>query len=202
MTRDELEFAISQYLDGTLAEAEEAALDARLAVDADARALLSEYRSLDRVLRASPPPAVDYDTLAGRISAAVAAQDDPAQSYKLHWVKTAAALAVAACVVVAAGLGIRRLHDDATPNGTSIAGVPERPPVEPARIVVVDTLPRPQPSTAPVAVVSVGPPAAAPDRPAYARYPEDLLSRPSQVIIARGGYEAQEAPAQETFLLP
>lgn len=201
MTRDELEFSISQYLDGTLVEAEENALEARLATDADARALLAEYRSLDRVLRASPLPAVDYAGLASRISEAVAREEEPARSYKLHWVRTVSALALAACVVVAAGLGIRRLQVDPRP-GDMIATVPERPQVEPKRIVVVDNIPRPTPSTAPVAIVSVGPAPASPDRSTYARYAEDLLSRPSQVIIARSGYEAHDAPPQDGFLLP
>src|SRR5688500_20230694 len=105
MTRDELEFSISQYLDGTLGEAEEAALETRLASDADARALLGEYRRLDRTLKAAPLPAFDYGALSDRISAAVAREDEPAQSYRLHWVRTAAGLAIAACVVIAVEIG-------------------------------------------------------------------------------------------------
>ena len=202
MTRDELEFAISQYLDGTLAEAEENALEARLATDADARSLLAEYRSLDRALRASPPPPVDYAALAGRISDAVARSEDPAQSYRLHWVRTVSALALAACVVIAVSVGIRRLQNEPRQADTTIANVPDRPAIEPKRIVVVDNIPRPSPSTAPVSVVSVGPAPASPDRPTYARYAEDLLSRPSQVIIARSGYGSQDAPPHDGFLLP
>lgn len=202
MTRDELEFSISQYLDGSLAEAEESALENRLATDAEARALLAEYRSLDRVLRASPPPSVDYAALADRITQAVAQQDEPAQSYRLHWVRTASALAVAACVVIAVGLGIRRLQDDAPTGGRSVAVEPHQASVEPKQIVVIDTISRPSPSTAPVALVSVGPAATSPDQPTFARYDEDLLSRPSQVIIARSGYEAQDVPRQDGFLLP
>ena len=183
MTRDELEFAISQYLDGNLAAAEESALEARLASDADARALLAEYRSLDRVLRSSPVPDVDFDALGSRIRTAVAAQAEPAQSYRLHWVRTVAALALAACVVIAVSLGIRRLQAPAVPTGPVV----KAPAPEPKQIVVIDTTPRTTPSTAPVAIVSVGPSAAAGDRTALARYHEDLISRPSQVIIARTG---------------
>ena len=201
MTRDELEYSISQYLDGTLAGAEENALEARLAADADARALLAEYRGLDRVLRAAPPPAVDYALLAGRIGEAVAREPEPAQSYKLHWVRTAGALAVAACLVVAVSVGIRRLQDDTRPGDPTVATGRTGATVEPKHIVVVDTLSRPAPSTAPVAVVNVGPAAASPGQPTYARHAEDLLSRPSQVIIARTGYEpALEAPAQDGIL--
>ena len=196
MTRDELEFSISQYLDGTLGEHEESALVARLATDSEARALLAEYRGLDRALRAAPLPAVDYDALGERICDAVAREPEPAQSYRLHWVKTVSALALAACVVIAAGLGIRRMQSPEGPGG----GVVVAP--EPTRIEVVDAVSRPMASTQPVVVVNVGPPAAGQDRSAYARYDEDLLSRPSQVIIARSGYVPQEGAAQDGPLAP
>jgi anti-sigma factor RsiW len=188
MTRDELEFAISQYLDGNLAAAEESALEARLASDADARALLAEYRSLDRALRASPVPDIDFTALGDLIRTAVAAQAEPAQSYRLHWVRTVAALALAACVVLAVGVGIRRLQVPPGPTGPIVKG----PTQEPKQIVVIDTTPRAAPSTAPVAIVSVGPSAAPGDRPALARYHEDLITRPSQVIIARTGSPSQQ----------
>jgi anti-sigma factor RsiW len=198
MTRDELEYTLSQYLDGTLAAPDEAALEERLATDESARALLAEFRSLDRALRAAPLPSFDFDVLSSRITAAVAEQDGPAQSYRLHWVRTAVSLALAACFVIAVGVGIRRLQNPTTPDRTEIAQT--RPQPEPRQIVVVDATSRPSASPDPVAVVSVGPSAAPQDRPALARYHEDLLSRPSQVIIARSAYAAQDAPTQDTFL--
>ena len=191
MTRDELEFSISQYLDGTLAEAEEAALELRLASDADARDLLGEYRRLDRTLKAAPLPSFDYGALSDRISAAVAREDEPAQSYRLHWVRTAAALAIAACVVIAVGVGIRRLGPAGQTESRQQAVNPP-PAVERKQIVVVDAGPRLQPSTAPVEIIAVGPSPAAGDGPALARYQEDFISRPSQVIIARTGRGAEE----------
>jgi negative regulator of sigma E activity len=195
MTRDELEFSISQYLDGTLAEAEEAALESRLASDADARALLGEYRRLDRTLKSAPLPAFDYGALSDRISAAVSREAEPAQSYRLHWVRTAAALAIAACVVIAVGVGIRRLGPAGQTDPRQQAVVPPTvpaPAIERKQIVVVDGGPRSQPSTAPVEILAVGPSPAAGDGPALARYQEDLISRPSQVIIARTGRGAEE----------
>jgi len=194
MTRDELEFSISQYLDGTLGEAEEAALETRLASDADARALLGEYRRLDRTLKAAPLPAFDYGALSDRISAAVAREDEPAQSYRLHWVRTAAGLAIAACVVIAVGVGIRRLGPAGQTDPRQQAVLPT-PAVERKQIVVVDAGPRSRPSTAPVEIIAVGPSPAAQDGPALARYQEDLISRPSQVIIARTGRGADEGGA-------
>lgn len=203
MTRDELEYSISQYLDGTLAADEEATLETRLSTDADARALLSEYRSLDRVLRAAPMPSFDFEALGDRIHEAVAAAEvEPAPSYRLPWVRTIAGLALAACVVIAAGVGIRRLQSSAAPGDNRIARTSEMQPTrEPKQIVVVDATRRTAPSAAPVAVIAVGPATAAPDRPAFARYHEDLLSRPSQVMIARGDYSAQDGSAQDGVLL-
>lgn len=73
MTPDELEFAISQYVDGTLPADETAALEALLATDAAARQLLAEYRSLDQVIVASaaPLPALDWAKVSAQISGAV-----------------------------------------------------------------------------------------------------------------------------------
>jgi anti-sigma factor RsiW len=196
MTRDELEFSISQYLDGTLAAAEASALEQRLATDSGARALLSEYQQLDRTLKSAPAPDVDFGAFSTRLSAALAEQPDPAQSYKLPWVTTVTRLALAACVVIAAGVGIRMLQTRPATTADTRPLVPVS--VEPKQIVIVDAGPRTAPSTAPAAlVVNVGPSAIPQDRPALARYQEDLLSRPSQVIIARSG-----SPAQDGSLLP
>ena len=183
MTRDELEFAISQYLDGTLAEAEVSALEERLATDAEARAILAEYRRLDTVLKAAPRPALDWEALGDRISQAVAEQEPPAQSYRLHWVKTVSVLAVAAAVLVAIGFGIRLLQPGPSdrPNH-QLAGT--NPPRQPVVIEVID---RPLPGAEPMQVTLVERPVSASDRPVLVRYQEDLVSRPSQVIIARSG---------------
>src|SRR5688500_9430714 len=105
MTRDELEFSISQYLDGTLAEAERSALDERLSRDAEARALLAEYQRLDVTLKAAPLPQIRWDRLAESISTAVAEQEAPAQSYQIsRWLRSPMRLAVAASAVLALGL--------------------------------------------------------------------------------------------------
>jgi len=188
VTRDELEFAISQYLDGALAEAEVSALEERLATDAEARAMLAEYRRLEIVLKAAPRPALDWEALGDRITQAVAGQEPPAQSYRLHWVKTVSVLAVAATVLVAVGFGIRLLQPGPTdrPNG-QFAGT--HPPRQPIVIEVVD---RPIQGAEPVQVTLVDQPVPAENRPVLVRYQEDLVSRPSQVIIARSGQPYQD----------
>ena len=106
MTRDELEFSISQYIDGTLGARERDALEERLATDAEARAVHTEYESLQRVLKAAPVPELDWDRFAARISGAVAREELPAQSYRIgQWLRPAR-LAIAASVLVAVGLAI------------------------------------------------------------------------------------------------
>jgi anti-sigma factor RsiW len=77
MTKDQLEFAISQHLDGTLPPEERAALERLLATDADAQRLLEEYRSLDLVAKgALPLPNVNWNKLSASISDAVATTAD------------------------------------------------------------------------------------------------------------------------------
>jgi anti-sigma factor RsiW len=196
MTLEQLEFSITQYLDGTLPAEDVGALDARLASDPQARAMLDEQRALTDLLRgqpgpdldwaevardlsavvtgtvseqsrvedqklngvlkaatplpeirwealsrqisgavdaavtdtdadderfdemlraASPMPALNWDRLASHLSGAVAAEakreeqkeERPAVLGRIGWVRTFGSLAVAACVLVATGLGLR-----------------------------------------------------------------------------------------------
>jgi len=81
MTTDQLEYSIAQYADGTLPAAERAALEARLATDERARAMLEAYRRLDAAIAgvraADAVPAVRWDDLAARIARATAALPMP-----------------------------------------------------------------------------------------------------------------------------
>src|SRR5437763_2310389 len=71
MTLEQLEFSITQYLDGTLPAEEVGALEARLASDPQARAMLDEHRALTDLLRSQPGPALDWAEVAGDLSAMV-----------------------------------------------------------------------------------------------------------------------------------
>src|SRR6185437_1220044 len=106
MTRDELEFSISQYLDGTLPEAQRPALEARLAADAEAQAILAEERALTRLLRSEPLPEVRWDRLAESISSAIDEQLDERVARASWWVRfrLPAGLAVAASALLAIGI--------------------------------------------------------------------------------------------------
>jgi negative regulator of sigma E activity len=280
MNLEQLEFAITQYLDGTLPSEDVVALAARLAEDAQARALLEEHRkltallradagpalawgelakdlsavvtgtvdqetrvseqrlngllksalppvpqvrwdalaahisasidrgvaardesdeALDGALRSLPVPAVNWDRLAGHISDAVAKQEAARQQVphmriagergrervlSLKWVRTVSQLAVAACVMIAAAIGIRAYlrHPTAVgPNGGN-----------PTPVAVVNVeIGGPEKTTATaVASVEIGPSATY-----AARQEEDELYR-------RGVASSSRAPIVIAFPAP
>jgi anti-sigma factor RsiW len=73
MTNDQLEFAISQYLDGTLPPEERTALERLLSTDPEAQRLLEQYRSLDLLAKgALRLPSLNWNKLSASISNAVA----------------------------------------------------------------------------------------------------------------------------------
>ncbi len=77
MSNEQLEFLISQYLDGMLPDAERSALERRLGDDPEARALLDEYRSIDQTVGtcATPLPQLRWDVVAEKISQALVRTD-------------------------------------------------------------------------------------------------------------------------------
>jgi anti-sigma factor RsiW len=78
MTSEQLEFAITQYLDGTLPPEEVGALQARLESDPEAQALLAVHERLTTLLRSLPGPELDWSELAGDFSAVVTGTVDEA----------------------------------------------------------------------------------------------------------------------------
>ena len=191
MTRDELEFSISQYLDGTLADAERDALEVRLAGDVEARALLAEYRAIDAGLKAMPLPAVNWDAFASHVSSAVTDADASAHTYRIgggyrmtRW------LAAAAAVVVAGGVALQMLKP-----------VDRTQPVPPAaEAVVIRIVDEPATADGAIAVadatpltVEIGPSDRLSKTPTLRRYAGDIVSRPSQVIIASSVRPAQDS---------
>src|SRR5688500_6175886 len=168
MTRDELEFQISQYLDGTLAAADQSALEQRLASDVKARDLLGEYQRLDGALKSAPLPSFDLDQLGDRICAAVAEVEvEPARTYRIGFVRTVGSLALAASVLLAIGFGVRLMRPGPLtgPGGTSLAQAPTEIEVVDSRPIGADPGAPVAPSTAGVEV-AVGPSKVLQDEPA------------------------------------
>jgi anti-sigma factor RsiW len=200
MNREQLEFQISQYVDGTLSPAEVAALEQVLANDAEARATLEEFRAIDAIVKKTeiPLPAVKWDRLAEHLSRAVAEEDRATTAIPIRrssvtvawWVKR---VAVAAMIAIAAGAVIfwpRNAGRD--------------------QVAKVNT---PKAPTAPaVAIIQVGGPEVAagtprvdvalaePTSPAAAsnnyRIAEDIIYRPPRVVIASGLSDAQDTPSR------
>jgi anti-sigma factor RsiW len=75
VNKDQLEFAISRFLDGTLPAEDKAALELHVARDAGARQMLDQHSALDSAMKGSgAAPPVQWDRLAQRISGALTGQ--------------------------------------------------------------------------------------------------------------------------------
>jgi anti-sigma factor RsiW len=198
VTRDELEFSISQYLDGTLAADQQRALEERLATDAEARALHAEYRSLQGVLTgAMPVPDVDWDQFATRVSAAVDREEAPAQSYKIsRWFSRPMRLAIAASVLVAAGIAFTLLRPGGhgtvpAPGGVTTQIVKIDEPAVPNGVAQAQS----GSATEPTLVVAIAPPAPGEERPTVLRYADSVVQRPSRAMIVSAAPVAQDTSA-------
>ncbi|HEY7118894.1 MAG TPA: hypothetical protein VH475_20055 [Tepidisphaeraceae bacterium] len=147
------------------------------AVDAEVAATDAHDQQLDNLLRAaSPMPAINWDRLGAHLSNAVTREADeeerPAVIGRIGWIRTVGALAVAACVMVATGLGIRAYlgGGGGGRGGETVVQVPTPHPVAAGYVRVdgptVETVGQPA-----VAEVSIGP------SKAYAASNEELYDR-------------------------
>ncbi|MDB5331349.1 MAG: hypothetical protein JWP03_2500 [Phycisphaerales bacterium] len=195
MNNDDLEFSISQYLDGSLAGDERGALERRLAEDAGARAVLEEYRQLDAAMKAAPLPEVRWELLASSISAAVAdlADERAATSYRFPaFVRRFAPLALAASVLIAAGLAVRVYV--ARPGQIAKTEPTVVQPTQPLAVLNVEG-PQFEKAQGPADVqIAIGPGKSVSDDSALAQYSDDVVSRPSRISVASGATPAQDAP--------
>jgi hypothetical protein len=71
MTPEQMEMAITEYLDGTLPAERVAALEEVLATDAEARRVLEQHRRLTALLRAEPLPEMNWGELGKDFAAVV-----------------------------------------------------------------------------------------------------------------------------------
>jgi hypothetical protein len=193
MIDEQLEFLIAQYADGSLPESERALVELRMKTDAEARAMLEEYRKLDATLKASMPlPAVNWERLADHLSEAVAEQRETRAATVLGRIGNWGRLAIAAAVVMAvAGVAIWSTRGPGKIDPTRVASNPNvEKAVGPAVVLVRG--PAPEPSTAqPVVVVSVGPSS---DVSPNWRAGEGVVTGPSRVVwIASSGETVQDS---------
>jgi hypothetical protein len=187
VTRDELEFSISQYLDGTLADEQRPAVEALLAEDPEAQAILAEERALTALLRAEPLPEVRWDRLADSISSAIDEQLEERVARASWWMRfrMPAGLAIAASAAIAIGIAAFVL----THGRSSVVNPGSRPHPNPVAVATLN-VEGPQadaPAGPAVTEISIGAGGsyAAKDS-ALDPYADEIDSRPARVVIASG----------------
>ncbi|MCC6424653.1 MAG: hypothetical protein IT447_14360 [Phycisphaerales bacterium] len=186
MNLEELEFSISQYLDGTLPPLERAALEGRLANDPQAQEILAEQRKLNELLATVEPlPAVNWEKLSRRISRSVDQAEAPAVSrYRIGGGRIAIGITAAACLLIAATVTMVLLRPGSTyQTNTQATGVQGF-----ASVAVLTTE---QPQGTPITQIRIGP---APRLASGAvwRHSDVVVSRPAQVFIAKGRINSQD----------
>jgi anti-sigma factor RsiW len=173
MNAEQFEFALSQYIDGTLPIEQRAAVEERLRADPEARKLLEEYRNLDQAIRASAAgvPEIQWDRLARHLSEAVNDAAD-SRNYYIGWVRGAVGLAVAASVLLVIGLFL---------------GHPIAPPAPPQAVAMLDVAgPQAEAAAGPAAIdISVSQPQEADVALAYTSGEGVLVQRP---LVALAGF--------------
>jgi hypothetical protein len=200
MISEELEFSISQYVDGTLPPAERESLEHILTENVEAKSLLDEYLRLNIVLRRSPLPAMNFDALAMSISSAVddAEEERIAGRYRMpSWVRAAALpLSLAASILIVAGVGIQAYlaHHSIIPSPSF------NHPTASNEQMAIEIGPTAPASSGPSQEdVSIGPGAAMNDQPLIVQYSSDVISHQSHVTIASGGPPMQDIEASPSF---
>ncbi|MGB7161499.1 MAG: hypothetical protein WBD40_25795 [Tepidisphaeraceae bacterium] len=195
MIDEQLEFLISQYADGSLPESERALVELRLRDDAEARALLDEYTALDASLKSTlAVPTMNWDRLADHLSEVVAEEREARATTVLGRIGAWGKLAIAACVVLAAGVALWTQTRPNRDNDVVVKSTNTMTPTAPPVVIVRG--PAPQVArAAPVIVVSVGPSSdVTPDW----RAAEGVVTGPSRAVWIASGYDA----AQDTQRLP
>lgn len=169
MIDEQLEFRLTQYLDGTLPPEEAPALFDELACNREALAVLDEYRKLD-VLMTARPAGIKWEALAEHISAHI---DEDQRSRMRIGFSAPLRAAMAAMVLLAVGvtswLALRPADTDPGRPVAKVADI-QGPAVELA-------------DGAAVVEIEIGPPAVVLDEVDLDWYAE---LRPQRVIIASG----------------
>jgi anti-sigma factor RsiW len=185
MTREELEFSISRYVDGTLPDGDRATVGSRLIDDPEAQALAAEDRALTNLLRSSPLPNVRWDRLAESISQAIDQHLEDQIARASWWMRhrIPAGLAVAASALLAIGIVIRVL----APGRSHVA----QPGIKSlgTQTVAMLTVEGPHADTAAgpeVTQISIGAGGSYATDSALAPYADEIDTRPARIVIASG----------------
>ena len=205
MIDDNLQFALSQYADGTLAETQRGAVEQLLVHDAEARQTVAEHRRLNMLLAASvrPLPSVDWPRLTQQISAAIdrshsipgtaaiGAEQTASEAYSMAWGRGPLAWAIAASLVIASSLVWISLQESSKVTATlAIAPPAIIEPIQRAQVADVRVFQGETASGLAVIHVSVGPSSAIEQASLWQLYPE-VVQRPTSISIAGGPGQIQ-----------
>jgi len=199
MTRDQLEFSITQYLDGSLPEAERVALMERLEKDPEAQAMLEEHRRLDGLLARATVPAFELEAFSKQLSEAIAQAPAPEaeqRSLRMPWVGVRSWMAIAASVVIASGLAITMLVHGR--NGTASNPVHHEMTASAGFVTVTGPVSQTASSSDDVQV-SVGPSKAIAGESTLSRYSADLVMRPAHVMMVASGVNPDQDMDSQPF---
>jgi anti-sigma factor RsiW len=197
MTREELEFRICEYLDGTLGEEERVALEGQLASDPEVQEILRRERELTVALRSGGAPLVSWEALAEQISGAID-QKLEERVKRASWAIRARSpwfMAAAASVGLSLGLAVffavnQRGGRSSMPRGLANTGV----------ALMVEGPQEDRPAGPVVTEVSIGPGGSFAKAPALAPYADEMDARPTRVAIAAGTpVTTEEGPAPSPF---
>jgi hypothetical protein len=138
------------------------------AVDVEIESGDAEDQQLVELLRSAPMPAVNWDRLAGHLSQTIAAEtaaapgapmriadERPMVIGRIGWVRTASRMAMAACVLLAAGVGIRMYMHNQGGSNRAVGPINIAPPGQ--AIVMVETPQIETTKQAAIAEISIGP---------------------------------------------
>ena len=182
---DDLEFSISQYLDGTLPQSQRVALEERLASDPEAQAILAEDRALTDALRSMPLPDVQWGRFAESISAHIDRDLEERMdrvSWRLSW-RLPTGLAIAASVLLAVGIGV---HLWTQPTNSGSGGGGHTGPSEVTQVLYVEGPQIDRPQGPVVSEISVAAGGSYASDPSLSPYDDEMDNRPSRVVIASG----------------
>lgn len=199
MTRDQLEFSITQYLDGSLPQSERAGLMERLEKDPEARALLEEHRRLDGVFTRANLPTFPLEALSKQLSEAIAQAPAPEaeqRSLRMPRVGVRSWMAIAASVMIASGLAIAILSH----GRSGIVSNPVHHELTASAGFVTVTGPVAESTSAADDVqVSVGPSKAIAGESTLSRYSANLVMRPAHVMMVASGVNPDQDMDSQPF---
>jgi anti-sigma factor RsiW len=190
MTREQMEFSISQYADGTLADEERAAVEAFVASDPETQSMLSSDRALTDLLRADPLPDIRWDRLTAAIASAIDRQTEERVERASGRMRIGfpMILATAASVLLVVGISIHLIAHRSGPSNDVAKNI------EPTRtLLVLGPIPD-EPEGRVVTEISISAGGTYAKDESLAPYADDIDSRPARVIIASGMMPEQSPP--------